>query len=379
MFFVSSDGAPPPRVDYQQVFTSLAQQFETQCQLTSRKEKMPLLNSRKEVMSSLKHNPVTGWLEYSKGRQWRRGVESGRSPDGVPDFNAIFKKIKSDFVFNSITATTTVTKPYSMWLVSKSNKPDTDTTTTAACDWVLPPSSSTAQHIAEPFNLIASSSTSSWLQSTIPYTTTDSSSGLTSWLHSSSVGRSEAVRPVETIASMSMSSWLSSSPAKQSQDVKQHDESNTNVSWLHSTTSVSEPGNVQPVEVFNTIAGTSVSSWLSPKGSDSVHDKATDNVSWLHNSSTDGSDPVEMFNTIAGTSFSSWLSPSASCKPAVMDTVDHSSWLHSSDTAGDTFDAIASSDAILWLHQMREHDHTDWLLCNRSSQDGIQWLMPRCK
>jgi len=253
-----------------EAFTNLAQQFEVQCQLAC-----------------------------------------GRSPDGVPDFNAIFKKIKADFIHNS----TSNTKAYNMWLVPRTNKPVTEAA------------------ITEPFNLIAGSDTSSWLQSTAVPQTMDTSTNLSLWLHSSSTIRSEAVRPAE---------------------------------------------------VFNTIAGTNVSSWLSPssKQSQQQEDWVTPNVSGLHSCSTrrsegvntanlrsEGVNTANLLNTVAATSVSSWLSPSADDKLQSSALTDTADWLHSSNTFG----AIANSDAVVWLQQAKDHDYTDWLLCNRSSQDG------RCK
>jgi len=347
----STGETPQTKADSQQAFTSLAQQFEAQCQLSN----MLSHTNSKEVVSSSKHIPETGWLEYSKGCQWHRGVKYGRSPDGVPNFNVIFKKLKCNFARNS----TRITKPYSMWL-SKSNKPSTAT-----------------QCITEPFNHIAGSHTSAWLQSS---KTLAGSGGLSSWLHPSSISSSKGVCSVESVASTSVSSWLSPLSAKQSQDVKLHSECNTNELWLPSTTSPSEQE--QPADVFNTIAATDASSWLSfTKESDVVHDKtlSSDNiVSWFHSPPTsglNGGNPVEMFKAIADTSVSSWLSPSGSSEPAVMDTGSQS---HSSN-ATEGIDALASSDASLWLHQTRDREYSDWMLCNDSSQDGVQWLAPRCE
>jgi len=245
---VLSNGAQP--ID--EVFTNLVQQFQAQCQL-----------------------------------------ECGSSPDGVPDFNAIFKKIKADFVHNSISST--APKPYSMWLVSRTNKPVTEAP------------------ITEPFNLIAGSDTSSWLQSTTASQMDTSST----WLHSSSTVRSEPAEVLNTIAETNMSSWLSPSPTKQSQQ-----------------------------------------EWVTPDVSCPCSTRESVGVS-----------PAEVFNTVAATSPSLWLTPSAVDKPQSstwMDTADHCSWLHSSNDPGNT-------KANLWLQQANDHNYTDWLLCNRSSQDD------RCK
>jgi len=51
----------------------------------------------------------------------------------------------------------------------------------------------------------------------------------------------------------------------------------------------------------------------------------------------------------------SWLSPSASCKPAAMGTVDHSSPLLVHDT-------IASSNAVLWLHKTKARQRSYTLI-----------------
>ena len=235
------------------MITSLAQQFEAQCQLAC-----------------------------------------GRSSDGVPDYNAILNKIKADFVHNSISST--AAKPYSMWLSSRTNKSVTEVA------------------ITEPFNLIAASDTSSWLQSTTAPQTMDTSTSLSLWLHSSSAVRSEPAEVHNTRTNMS--SWLSPSLTKLSQGVQQQQD------------------------------------WVTRR--------------------SEGISPLEDFNTIAATSASSWLSPSADDKPQSIDTADYSSWLHSSNDSGNTFDAIFNSDSVLWLQQAKDHDYAEWL-CNKSSQYG------RCK
>jgi len=165
-----------------------------------------------------------------------------RSPAGVPDFHAILKKIKADFAQKS--SASTAAEPYSTWLVSGTNKPATEVITAPVSTVLSSPDRIVTRDVTEQFNAIVDCNGSKWLQST-------------------------------TIDLLPQTMMLPN-----------------NVSpWLHS--SRSQGIDIQPAEVFNTIAGVDV------------------NVSWLSHSRTKQSDVpqqdvVEAFNIIASTSMS-WL------------------------------------------------------------------------
>jgi len=184
------------------------------------------------------HNPEISWLECSKNCQWLQG---GKSPNGIPDFNTILEKIKTDFVSNS----TTDTKSYNTCLVSRTRE---------------------LISITEPFEVIAASDISQWLNS-----------------------------PSNLEMETSSDYWL-------------HPSSTTTVSSANGPQMVTSTHHPHHIEQFNNITGPSTSSWLSPDNSTS---------SWLSSSaSSEPVHPVQVFNTIANTSMSSWLSSSAD----VMDT-----------------------------------------------------------
>jgi len=270
---VSAPSSAPPQhvVDYQQVFASLTQQFEAQCQLAKKMEAMPsdkeenmslnnkkedvslpnerkketssvdnrkevisLLNSRKRLISSLnsgnqgmssladnKPSSLAGWSKLNKDHQKQHGTGSEKSSDGVP----VLKKIRIDFTWDSDT-TSPSTEPHSLWFVPKTNKrmtaneSVTEDDTAAMSDWLLTSSTSPVTvDVAELFNLITNSDTSSWLLSPTPQTM-DTSSGLSLWVHPPPSHESEGVAEVvNSIAETSMSSWLLGSP-------KQQDDSN---------------------------------------------------------------------------------------------------------------------------------------------------------
>jgi len=253
--------SPQHDVDYQQVFASLTQQFEAQCQLANkmqvtpsdkkenvslntrnenirkentplpnkRKEETRLLDNRKEVIKSRKrlisslNNRMSDNKHdsLSKDHQQQHGMESEKSLNGAP----VLKKIRIDFTWDGDTTSSSATEPHSLWLVPNTNKPVTpnesvaEADTTAISDWLFASSTSPVNlDITELFNLITNSDTSTWLISSTPQTM-DTSSGLSLLLHPPpSEGVAEVVN---SIAETDLSSWL-----LDPQDIKQQDDSN---------------------------------------------------------------------------------------------------------------------------------------------------------
>jgi len=184
--------------DYQQVFVSLTQQFEAQCQLakmSAKKEEMSstnkrkgrvLLLNRKEVTSS--QQEITSLLSNRKRRinspladLLECSVEGITPPGGAP----VLKKIRVDLAWSS----DPTSKPYSMWLVSS---PAAEAATTS--DWLLPSSTDPVTlNMKELFELITGSDSSSWLMA--PAEETEPMDSVSLLLHPSLTTESESDNP----------------------------------------------------------------------------------------------------------------------------------------------------------------------------------------
>ena len=190
------------QVDYQQVFASLTQQFEAQCQLakiSAKKEKMLSFNKRKGKVLLLNRKEVTSSqqeMTSSLNRKRRTDssladlVECTAEGDTPPGGAPVLKKIKVDLAWSS----DPTSKPYSMWLVSRPAAEDT--TTSINSDWLLPSSTDPVTlNMKELFELITGSDSSSWLIA--PAEGTQPMDSASSLFHSSLTTESESDNPSE--------------------------------------------------------------------------------------------------------------------------------------------------------------------------------------
>ena len=334
-----------------------------------------------------KQNPLVGWMEFSKGHRWRRTAEGVRSPADVPDFHAILKKMKAEFARKS--SATTAAEPYSTWLVSGTSKPAKEAATAPVSTLLPSPASSVTQDVTEQFNAIVGSNASSWLHSTtmeLPTQATtllNTSNNVSSWLHSSPTGHggSQDVQPAEvfnTIAGVNVS-WLSPLRTKES-NVPQQDAAeafnviaSTSMSWLSSTSKGFEDDPRQDVaKPFNAIADTM--SWLASSPA----------TKGLENSPHQ--DVTQAYNITASASMP-WLASSSTKgleKPNPAEAYNRiahtsvSSWLCPSVTyiSDDDIFVPQSSATVEMFDAIATTDASAWLQSTSSSQHPATVLGP---